>query len=352
METRKLQAVGGGTTFAVSLPKPWIENLGLSAGDEIMLDPRSDGTIVLSVARDHRMKGPDREVRVDAADASGVLRTIIGLYVSGLETTTLIYKSPSTAATRAGVADACERLHGLQVVEEGPDRVMLQDLADPTEFNMDKGLRRMQLLVIQLLSDAMRLAAGEGDAEAILRECQRHESEVDRLLILLMKQHNVLLQRSQFSASTAVPASESLWYMFVAQFLERIADYVMRISASCAFIARHPDLEVTTRLRLGLAQARTLVEDSVRAFNTKDAQLANSVISQVLVFAPGSGTNEMFDHFTSPRSEPQVFSCQRCIKFFSVIESIERLGLYAKSIAEMAINRSLGTRPDDATPVV
>jgi phosphate uptake regulator len=158
-----------------------------------------------------------------------------------------------------------------------------------------------------------------------------------------MKQHNVLLQESRFGAATGVAPGESLSFMFVAQFLERIGDYAIRISQSCHFLAQEPSAPITIRVGAGLSEARELVDAAVRAFHTRDVVLANDVIARVAAFSPSSGTSDMFDVFTSPRSQPQIHSCVRCIKFFSLIESIERISLYAKSIAETAINRTMAT---------
>lgn len=341
MSSRKLQSIGGGTTFAVSLPKSWIESMELAPGDEIHIEPRGDGTLVLRASNRGAAAPPrSREVTV-GTPAESVLRTVIGLYVSGFDSATITYAPVHATAARQGIADACDRLHGLQVVEEGPSRVVVQDLADPGDFSMDKGLRRMQLLVLQLLSNAHRIAGGDPERDLLLREGGRYEAELDRLLILLLKQHNLMLRRGEFRASNAVGPTECLWFMFVAQFLERVGDYAYRVATSCHFIAEHPQPEVSRRLQDGLAQTRALVDDALKAFNTKDTALANDVIARAHAFAPSVCASDMFDAFTSPRSQPQIDSCHRCIRFFGVLESVERIALYAKSIAEAAINRGM-----------
>lgn len=340
--------VGGGTTYAVSLPKPWIEKQGLSAGDEVVVEARLDGTLIVHARKGQPSGGKARMIEVGQADSSQVLRTVIGLYVAGFDTATLHYPSSARSAVRGGVADACERLHGVQVVEEQPSLVVIQDLADASDFNMDKGIRRMHLLVLQIMSNACAIIASGADSDHTLRDTLRHESELDRLLILLMKQHNVLLQESRFGAATGVAPGESLSFMFVAQFLERIGDYAIRISQSCQVLAQEPSAPVSVRVGAGLSEARDLVDAAVRAFHARDVALANDVIARVAAFSPSSGTSDMFDVFTSPRSQPQLHSCVRCIKFFSLIESIERISLYAKSIAETAINRAMAS---GATPL-
>src|SRR5271157_6523028 len=44
MEGRKLQ-LAGGSTYLVSLPKRWVLNAGLKAGDTLFVDTETDGTV-------------------------------------------------------------------------------------------------------------------------------------------------------------------------------------------------------------------------------------------------------------------------------------------------------------------
>ncbi|MCI4317652.1 MAG: AbrB/MazE/SpoVT family DNA-binding domain-containing protein, partial [Thermoplasmata archaeon] len=44
MEGRKLQ-LAGGSTYVVSLPKRWVLNAGLKAGDMLFIDTELDGSV-------------------------------------------------------------------------------------------------------------------------------------------------------------------------------------------------------------------------------------------------------------------------------------------------------------------
>lgn len=349
MNTRKLQLIGGGTTYAISLPKTWVEGCGLKAGDEMMLEPRPDGSLVLVAPRRVSLKEPERTLDVDGQAPEEILRGIIGLYLNGFSTASLRYGPRSAQVAQRGVAEACTRLHGLQVVDEAPGRITLQDLSDPRDFNMEKGLRRMHLLAHQMLSIAGRRPL---DADA-LADIQRHEAELDRLHTLLLKQHNVLLRRGDLGPGAAIPASDALAHMFVAQFLERVGDYARRIALQLT-----GDLQVSPALHARVSQrldeARRLIDDAYKAFLHRDVGLANAVIARTSRTAQHLDTPTFID-IAPPGAAPVTVTAERCggcIATFIVLEDANRVLLYAKSISEIAINRALANEQTAPVPAI
>lgn len=350
MESRRLQLIGGGASYGVSLPKQWVETHGLRAGDMVVMEARSGGELNLRSATGRSDARNDRTITVDSNDADEILRRLIALYVAGFDTATIHHQGSDPLSVRTAAGEATARLHGLQIMEDAPGRLVLEDLSDTSDFNLDKGLRRMQSLVLQMLANVGRLAAGGGDL--VLRETLRYESELDRLLLLLLKQYAACLRRGEFPPSSITSPVGGLHAMFVAQFMERIGDYAVRMSNYSHFLGKEPAPAVTSNLGASVDELRSLVADSLKAFNTRDVKLADEVIRRAVAFSPTSGKEGLFDTFTSPRSQPQLFSCVRCIKFFSVLESVERIALYAKSIAESAMNWAMAeaTAPPPPRP--
>ncbi|MBI4392917.1 MAG: hypothetical protein HY556_03835 [Euryarchaeota archaeon] len=346
METRRLQLVGGGTSYSVSLPKQWVEAKGLHPGDEVLIESPPTGELRIRAQTSGAGPRHERALTIKSNDPDEILRRLIALYVSGFDTATVAYGGSNPLAVQTAVGEACARLHGLQIVEETPGRVVLQDLSGTRDFNMEKGLRRMQLLVLQMLTNIGRLV--EGGGETVLSETNRYESELDRILLLLLKQYSVCLKRGEFPPSAIESGPGGLHAILAAHYLERIGDYAMRLCSYSHFLSQEPAAPVNDVIRASVADLRVIVGDANKAFNDCDATLANDVVRKALTFAPATGRDSMFDVFTSPRSQPQLYSCVRCIKFFTLLESIERIALYAKSIAETAINRSLIGK--DATP--
>ncbi len=345
MEARKLQLIGGGATFAVSLPKGWVSAHGLGAGDEILFAHGPDGTLsIRGRGAPDEPRRPARVVRVDTADSAEVLRTVIALYVAGFGTATIEHKPACATAVRAGVADACARLPGLTIVEEHAGSVVVQDLSDPREFSVEKGLRRMHLLTLQILANAARALAGE--VEEVRRESDRLENELDRLVHLVMREHVAAIQRPGARASPgALTPEESLHAVLAAQYAERIGDYGMRIIGSPGACGLDPS-RAPEPLRAALVRARGLVDEAMRAFLTKDERLANAVVAKASAWSAGEplgGVAVLLE--ASAGAASRADACARCTHAFGLLESVDRIVRYAKSVAEAAVNRAHAVRP-------
>ncbi|MFW5904410.1 MAG: AbrB/MazE/SpoVT family DNA-binding domain-containing protein, partial [Candidatus Saliniplasma sp.] len=62
-ESRKVQKTGG-STFIVSLPKSWVREKEIEAGDSLILAPQDDGSIVVSSEREYEKKANVKELNI------------------------------------------------------------------------------------------------------------------------------------------------------------------------------------------------------------------------------------------------------------------------------------------------
>jgi len=86
IDVRKVQMVGY-STLSVSLPKDWVKEVGVKAGDVISIIRLEDGSLRLHPGLAKDEKFPKRVVNVDKIADPGLLkRAIIGLYIIGAET--------------------------------------------------------------------------------------------------------------------------------------------------------------------------------------------------------------------------------------------------------------------------
>ena len=100
MHSRKLQLVGG-SSFSVSLPKRWVEQLELSAGHEVRIIENGDGTLTLGPE-----VGSDQQRRTVtiAYEEYGdtVVPALFSAYYLGADTVHITYEErPPASQTRS-----------------------------------------------------------------------------------------------------------------------------------------------------------------------------------------------------------------------------------------------------------
>lgn len=338
LETRKVQTIRG-STHLISLPKRWVDQVGIHAGTALAFKPLPDGSMLLIPPSERPRPNLQFELTLDPGAPEEALRSVIGAYLAGYQTIRVRSMGGNVDSLAEAVQRACDRARGLVVVERTRDHFTLQDLLDPMEFNARKGIQRLHYEARAMLLDACRSVTGEPGAPT-LETLERRDDELDRILFILVKQQNLLMRDLSFSERVGIPLEESLNYLQVAQYLERVGDYAVRL-------ARYHELGPRLRSGSHAAQVRAAcdlavktVDDAVAAFQRRDVQLAHETIRLCLKVGQLAAAVPL--ELVSSPARPKVLpTCQLCLAFSHVFESFERVGLYAKSIAEVAINQAM-----------
>jgi len=151
METRKVQ-VTGGSTYTVSLPKDWATKNDVSSGSTVEFYAEGDLLLLTPQTEDGHTRG-----ELDISDLTTdeeLRRAVLTMYVSGFDVITLT-TDRMTADQRRTVRDATQGLVGLEVIEEMPNQMVLQDLLDSSELSMENAVTRMRLVALTMLEDAV-----------------------------------------------------------------------------------------------------------------------------------------------------------------------------------------------------
>src|SRR2546423_1283802 len=130
MEGRKLQLTGG-STYVVSLPKRWVTDAGLKAGDTVFLEPQVDGAVSI---RAHPAEKPLARRRVFEETGEErrdhLLRKLIGAYIAGFGYIEIRFKPEAGPFVRRVARDFSRMVIGPEVIEESRNSVVIQDLSD------------------------------------------------------------------------------------------------------------------------------------------------------------------------------------------------------------------------------
>src|SRR3989449_7098878 len=179
MEGRKLQLTGG-STYVVSLPKPWISATGLKPGDTVFLESMPDGSISV-LPRAGEKPAARRKVfeEKEGGNRDHLLRKLIGAYISGFGLIEIRHRPETGPFVRRVAREFCRMAIGPEIIEESRTSMVIQDLSDPAELSPEKSIRRMYMTVRAMLEDAI-LALKTKD-ETLAKDVAQRDQEVDRL---------------------------------------------------------------------------------------------------------------------------------------------------------------------------
>ncbi|MFB0558213.1 MAG: PhoU domain-containing protein [Candidatus Bathyarchaeia archaeon] len=336
-EMRKIQLTGG-STYIVSLPKGWVQQMGLERGSIVSIRKADDMSLRIQPKGLERVERPRKAViSVSADDANeSVVRRMVSAYLIGYNI--IQVRSPDgriDPEQRYAIKDFTrKRLVGTEILSDLPQELTLQVLISYSDLSVKDALRRMGIIASSMHREAV--ATIGGDDARMARDIISMDDEVDRFsfyVIRLLKEavnDGLVLRESGLRSPR-----ECLGYRLITKSVERMADHAVKIAEnSLALTLARLGEEVLEELGVLSASALGVFEDAVEALFDEDYLMAD------LVLRRAEGTRGM-----------EAGAVQKIIKHASpedvpalrlIVESIIRTAEYGADIAEVVLNMTIG----------
>jgi phosphate uptake regulator len=274
MYQRSVQ-VTGGTTFFVTLPKPWATEMGVEAQSVVTLIPTDSGGLLLL---------PERKSEVNICGVTlgdwsfeRVQRELFARYIMGYEVIH-VTGDPIGPKKRRMVREIAQSLVGLEILDESQDTVVLTSVLKTEDFPAHRSLERIFDMAVSMLSDAVSSFASRDDELA--RDVVERDSDVDRLVLLVERQFSLFLRDLAILDRAQLSKIQFLYYHNVAKQLERVADHAAKISQATLALISPLDGELPDRLRSVAEASRAVLTEAMRSFLDRDSDAANGVLAQ------------------------------------------------------------------------
>ncbi len=286
METRKLQKVGY-STLSVSLPSEWVKENGLKRGDTLFLTPEGDGSLKLFPSELVKEKEEVEEYICNAdlcIDPKMMERIVVGNYILGREVFSVISSERMSSEHIEEIRGIVRKLIGLGIVEETPDHITLQCSVDPRKFHLDMLLRRLSIISLTIVKEALQ-ALVDLD-ESLANDAINREDEADMMCMLAMRLLISAQRRREVAEEIGLQDPlHILYYGLMLRYLEQVADYAEEIARRVVpLLKKYKDrlprwvIEKLSNLN---DLAHDLVLKAVDAFFIGDIKIANSLLDML-----------------------------------------------------------------------
>lgn len=336
-ETRRIQETGK-STFIVSLPKPWVKEMGLKKKDEVVVVRRgSSGLYVYPArARGGPARRDDAVVEIGPGEgAAATVRRLISLYFLGFKTIRIKPKGGRlSVGQRSSIQKAARSmLMGAEVTSDSASGVTIQILVGPEKLTVDSAFKRMLHLAKGMLGDAV-MALADGD-EALAKKVAGDDDEVDRFGFYIIRQLKTAIDNEHVLAEMGFEhARNCLGYRLIAKNIERTGDHAARIAQDVIDVRRPIGSSAARRISEMADFAAGVLDDACLALFKKDYALAEATIKRasgvasreaaVLEMAAGRGGGG-----------DEVYRIRRAA------EDVRRIAEYASDIAEIVLNMTV-----------
>lgn len=283
MEARKVQRVGY-STLTVSLPRDWVEDVKLKAGDIVSIKREDDGSLKLIPGTEHKREEiKNCVVNADLCNSNNLLtRVITGNYILGHDTIQIVAKDELKRNHLEEIRATTQRLTGLSIVEQTLKQITLQSFVDPTRFPIYGLMRRLHIIISSMV-DASVKALVERRPE-LATEVSHMEEESDRIYWLIVRQ--LLLAIRDRSVGSKIGIESPLHIpgnRVVAKTLEEMADAAENIAKEVLALEEHDIASDTILNEISKFsnQVIKISEQSIRGLLTGEINLANGAVEMV-----------------------------------------------------------------------
>lgn len=328
-QIRRLQLTGG-STYIVSLPKNWIDDLQLKKNSSITLIKNANDSITLF--QDQPSKKLHAVAEIGKNDSTeSIRRKIIAIYLSGYNTIEIKTKGIEISSNHRGVIRDLVRttLMGTEIVESSSEKMVLQVLTQLAQLSFEIALKRMYMTATNMHREAMQ-ALKELNTE-YAEEVVKMDDEVDRFSLYMMRNLNLSLEDVQvlFDSGLRKP-SECLGYRTVVKCVERIADHAALVAKKIKYLNSPIDKKTLNEIEDLCEDSLTVFEKSITAFSKKDYMVAEKVASSV---------SKVIEKEKKQMDSLKLADNTPILKL--ILEDIRRTAEYSSDISEVVMDETV-----------
>jgi|GEM_PF-520230 phosphate uptake regulator len=344
VEFRKLQLLGR-SSIAVTLPKKWIQLLGLKPGDVVIVRRQGSSIIIEPYTSNIEQSLHAHEIKISSDKLWRCLRKIVGLYLSGASMITIQFAPDAIGLKHIVKSFLREKLPGAEILDEKYDQLLVRFLTNLEELPLRKILKRMSSIAIGILKDGLKLLvnAKEGTNSDESQDVTMRDEEIDRLYLLLYRLVNQgILNQRMLAKLDAEDPRELVAALMVAKSIERCGDHATRVAyfakalSTMTMFREVKDDTIEKLVKLGNSTCNILKE-ATQSFVDKDVEKAQAILERRLEIRKIS--IQLVDTVMK-RACPLSMVCANEMMTYVVlmIESIRRFLAYSYDIAEITVD--------------
>ena len=350
---RRVQCTGRGS-YIISLPKEWVQDIGLKKGSEIDFKVQPDSSLTLvprklkekyEEAKGSKLKEYYINVDVSEEDLQSTLRMTKALYVISADIIRVHFKGAENVVKCKNIIKnfARDTLLGAEIIDETQDEITLQILIKHSEFPIEKAVRRMVIVALSANKDAIS-ALKKRDAVLFQSVINAHH-DANRLGLYAVRQLKFGIERNLFRDLGFRTPKEFLLYRIIVNDITNIAENALnivnnlttfqkQIDDQLLFIKEPIDEEVYSQLLNFNSIAHQLFEEATKAMFKRAYNDAEKIISKRGSFV--TLETDLIRLMSTKKLDPNIAAILRLI-----LDSSRRILDYGQDIAELTLNRTV-----------
>lgn len=327
IEVRKVQLTGG-STYTVSLPKTWIDEMSLKPRDGIRVDWRPSGALRLTPL--NMLQNSEKTIIINCGiiPSNSLHDHLMGAYLAGADKIRIVFSSDIDRVVQQQIRRFLRNTRGFEMMNVEDGRVELICLISAAEMPLIASINRMYSLLISATRDLISIS--KGNEKSLLNDIDDRESEVDALLYLVERQVSIALDSHLVASSLNLARNQAVEHSNLATSLERMMDHAahmanlvmesedLQLDADKAPILQLNNWQDSIKKLMINIRTRNSFEIEESRQELKEAQIQISSYEEKLIEGRKMTKHDFL--------------------LFKISESVRRLCAYARDFGEILLN--------------
>ena len=268
-QQRKLIKLGN-SSFAIALPKDWVEKAGLNKGDSIFITPNSNGELIIQ-PKFKKANGGDKEVVIQLKEKGEdeIARDLISAYTSGNGIISVVGKKEKIRIAKQKV----KNFLNLELIEISEDKAVFKDLLDIENIEIKNFIRRMDNNLREMFSLIFEICKDRKNSKNKIKELDEIDKDITKFYFLVWRLMNIGIDNPSVQSNLKLGPKSFVVFFWISYNLEQMGDELKRIARILGKCESCPS-QVLDSLKL----VEENYIDSMKSFFDENRELAKKVI--------------------------------------------------------------------------
>lgn len=272
MEQRKLIRLGN-SSFAISLPKNWIEKSGLKKGDDVFITPNSNGELIIQPELKAMNDTKKITINLENKDEASVKRDINAAYARGYN---LFEFSGGKNFKIKNIKKIVDGLLSLEVLNDKENNILVKDFFSLEDANQENFIRRIDNNLREMLATLKEFLKKKRKTPD-MKEIDEIDRDINKFYLLSTRfmfrglDNPAVLTNLKTDSITLF---NNWWLSFN---LEKVGDDIKAINRIINPVKDRNSLSKIAQL---IEEIETQYINSLESFYREDKELAKKIISE------------------------------------------------------------------------
>lgn len=184
MENRKLIKLGN-SSFAIALPKEWVDKSGLKKGNTIFVSQNSNGELRISPSQTDKIASKETAINAENKDKDSLKKEIRAAYIQGC--TSLIIKNIDDKSAKEAIKKIVSEFLSFEIIDSSEKEITAKDFFSLEDTTTLSFIRRID----NNIREIFEITATELEKEKIslqkIKEIEEIDLDINRFYFLLSR---------------------------------------------------------------------------------------------------------------------------------------------------------------------